>query len=64
MPDVPAAIMKFISIGTPSIFLGLLITEIGTALVGYYPFPLGVALIPYPNYGAPHNHPKGFTLVG
>ena len=45
MPHVPASMMKFVSVGAPSLFLGLILTGVTTIRAGVYPSTLGIALI-------------------
>jgi hypothetical protein len=45
MPNVPATMMRFVSVAAPSIFLGIIITGIVTWRSGVYPPSLGIAFI-------------------
>ena len=45
MPNVPATMMRFVSVAAPSIFIGIIITGIVTWRSGVYPPSLGIAFI-------------------
>lgn len=44
MPNVPATMMRFVSIAAPSLFIGVIITGIATWSIGIYPRSLGVLM--------------------
>jgi len=45
IPNVPATMMRFVSVAAPSLILGILITGILTCSAGVYPASLGISLI-------------------
>ena len=45
MPNVPATMMRFVSVAAPSIFIGIIITGVVTWKSGVYPPSLGIAFI-------------------